>query len=103
MLDSPSACSRLDRLRFEVFLGGEHAVPKFPKLVLPNIGLGPAFWEVCQKQSRKLEIAMSDDVLKKLIVTAVALIGLAMWAMQGHVEQSECLNNCPTDFSASSR
>jgi hypothetical protein len=46
---------------------------------------------------------MSDKVLKKIIVTAVALIGLAMWTMLGHLEQSECLNDCPTDFSASSR
>jgi hypothetical protein len=84
-------------------LGSEHAVPAFPNLVVPNIGLGPVSWEVSQKQLRKLEIAISDDVLKKLIVTAVALVGLAMWAMQGHIEQSECLNNCPTDFSASSR
>ena len=46
---------------------------------------------------------MSDDTLKKIVVTAVALIGLAIWTMSGHVEQSECLNNCPTDLSASKR
>jgi hypothetical protein len=46
---------------------------------------------------------MSDDILKKIIVTAVALVGLAVWTMRGQVEQGECLNNCPTDFSASGR
>jgi hypothetical protein len=45
---------------------------------------------------------MSDNVLKTLIVTAVALIGLATLAMQGHREKRECLYNCPTDFSANS-
>jgi hypothetical protein len=86
-------------------LGGEHAIPTFSKLVVPNIGLRPVFWEVSQlgTVAKNLEITMSDNILKKIIVTAVALIGLAMWAMLGHVEQSECLNNCPTDFSASSR
>jgi hypothetical protein len=48
--------------------------------------------------------AMNDDFLKKIIVTAVALIGLASWMVLGHVERKEeCLNNCATDFSASRR
>jgi hypothetical protein len=47
---------------------------------------------------------MDDDFLKKIIVTTVALLGLASWMMLGHVEQKEqCFNNCATDFSANRR
>jgi hypothetical protein len=47
---------------------------------------------------------MNDDFLKKIIVTAVALLGLASWMVLGHVERKEeCLNNCATDFSANRR
>jgi hypothetical protein len=46
---------------------------------------------------------MTDAILKKIIVTVMAFIALAIWMMSGHVEQSECLNNCPTDLSASKR
>jgi hypothetical protein len=84
-------------------LGGEHAIPTFSKLVVPNIDLRPVSWEFFKEQSRKPEKAMSDNILKMVIVTVVALIGLAVWTMRGQVEQGECLNNCATDFSASGR
>jgi hypothetical protein len=48
--------------------------------------------------------AMNDDFLKKIIVTAVALLGLASWMVLDHFERKdECLNNCATDFSANRR
>jgi len=83
-------------------LGGENAITTLCELVVQTPDLRPVSREIFQSQSRKLA-AMSDDIVKKIIVTAVALIGLAMWTMLGHVKQGECLNNCPTDFSASRR
>jgi hypothetical protein len=32
---------------------------------------------------------MNDDFLKKIIVTAVALLGLASWMVLGHVERKK--------------
>jgi hypothetical protein len=56
------------------------------------------------KQGRKSAKAMNDDFLKKIIVTAVALLGLASWMVLDHFERKdECLNNCATDFSANRR
>jgi hypothetical protein len=56
------------------------------------------------KQGRKSVKAMNDDFLKKIIVTAVALLGLASWMVLDHSERKdECLNNCATDFSANRR
>jgi hypothetical protein len=47
---------------------------------------------------------MNDEFLKKIIVTAVALLGLASWMVLDHSERKdECLNNCATDFSANRR
>jgi hypothetical protein len=52
----------------------------------------------------QIQIAMNEEFLKKIIVTAVALLGLASWMVLGHVEsKEECLNNCATDFSAHRR
>jgi hypothetical protein len=59
--------------------------------------LAHLFWE-------QIQIAMSEEFLKKIIVTAVALLGLVSWIVLGHVEpKEECLNNCATDFSANRR
>jgi len=47
---------------------------------------------------------MNDDSVKKIIVTAVALLGLASWMVLDHFERKdECLNNCATDLSANRR
>jgi hypothetical protein len=52
----------------------------------------------------QIQTAMSEEFLKKIIVTAVALLGLASWMVLGHVGPKEdCLNNCATDFSANRR
>jgi hypothetical protein len=52
----------------------------------------------------QIQTAMNEEFLKKIIVTAVALFGLASWMVLGHVEsKEECLNNCATDFSAHRR
>jgi hypothetical protein len=34
----------------------------------------------------QIETAMNEEFLKKIIVTAVALLGLASWMVLGHVE-----------------
>jgi hypothetical protein len=44
---------------------------------------------------------MTDDTLKKIIVTAVVLIALLGWRL--HEPAGNCLNNCPTDISAQRR
>jgi hypothetical protein len=55
-------------------------------------------------QISDLQIAMNEEFLKKIIVTAIALLGLISWMVLAHVEpKEECLNNCPTDFSANRR
>jgi hypothetical protein len=52
----------------------------------------------------QIQTAMNEEFLKKIIVTAVALLGLASWMVLGHVgPKGECLNNCATDFSAHRR
>jgi hypothetical protein len=49
-------------------------------------------------------MAMNEEFLKKIIVTAIALLGLTSWMVLAHVEpQEECRNNCATDFSANRR
>jgi len=55
-------------------------------------------------QISDLQIAMNEEFLKKIIVTAIALLGLTSWLVLAHVEpKEECLNNCATDFSANRR
>jgi hypothetical protein len=55
-------------------------------------------------QTSDLQIAMNEEFLKKIIVTAIALLGLTSWLVLAHVEpKEECLNNCATDFSANRR
>jgi hypothetical protein len=49
-------------------------------------------------------MAMNEEFLKKIIVTAIALLGLTSWMVLARVEpKDECRNNCATDFSANRR
>jgi hypothetical protein len=43
---------------------------------------------------------MSDALLKKLIVSAIALFGFVVWSYCVRVVPEECTSNYATDFSA---
>ena len=46
---------------------------------------------------------MSDDLLKKITITAVALIGFAIWTFSHAGQHDENLSNYPTELSARRR
>jgi hypothetical protein len=74
--------------------------------VVPHIGIGSVLREVSQlgTGTQNPKIAVSDELLKKVLVTVVAILGLAVWGMLGHAERTDdCLSNCVTDFSANRR
>jgi hypothetical protein len=45
---------------------------------------------------------MSDEAIKKFVVTLIALISFAVWMMLGHGEPN-CSVRCVTDISAQHR
>jgi hypothetical protein len=44
---------------------------------------------------------LTNDLLAKLVVIAVLLIGLIVWRALEREQPTTCHSNCPTDFSAS--
>ena len=48
-------------------------------------------------------LLVTDNTLKKIIVTAIAFVGLAVWLAREPEKSKDCSNNCVTDFSASRR
>ena len=48
-------------------------------------------------------LVVTDNTLKKVIVTAIAFVGLAVWLAREPEKSKDCPNHCVTDFSASRR
>jgi hypothetical protein len=46
---------------------------------------------------------LSNNVLAKLVVTAIILISFAIWRASDRIQSLGCGHNCPTDISASRR
>jgi hypothetical protein len=48
-------------------------------------------------------LLVTDNTLKKIIVTAIVFVGLAVWLAREPEKSKDCPNHCVTDFSASRR